>query len=299
MNTGFGAGKEPRETQKSCVNWYDYGARMYDPAIARWNAVDPQADRYLSISPYAYTANNPILFKDPNGEEIWIYYQDADGNEQKMQYTSGMKYEGDNQFVGSVVSNLNKMASTELGSQLLNPLISSENTFDFTNTFYKDQNGNDVKDVLRFDEYEGGGGRIDAGALLAGMDASQALGSTAHELFHGYQTENGQGGGSIMNEVEAYMFEYSLQNEYEFKSENFAFGSTIPLGRNNEAGKLWEQSFNNLYTSDKFSTPDFVNAVKSFKAGSLKNGTGLYSNHSLQRANQKKSMIARFYPLIR
>ena len=272
---------------------------MYDPSLGRWNTVDPQAERYLSISPYAFTANNPILFKDPNGEEIWIYYQDADGNEQKLQYNSGMKYEGGNQFAGSVVSSLNKMASTELGSQLLNPLISSENTFDFTNTFYKDQNGNEVKDVLRFDEYEGGGGRIDAGALLAGMDDSQALGATAHELFHGYQHENGQGGSSIMNEVEAYMFEYSLQNEYAFKSENFGFSSTIPLGTNNNAGKLWEQSFNSLYTGNKFSTPNFVNAVNSFKAGSIKNASGLYSNTPLRRSNQTKSMISRFYPLLR
>ena len=41
--------------------------------ISRWISPDPLSEEYWSISPYAYVANNPIKFIDPNGKEIWIY----------------------------------------------------------------------------------------------------------------------------------------------------------------------------------------------------------------------------------
>ncbi len=47
----------------------DYGARMYDPALARWHCVDPLAERYYSTSPFVYVENNPILFLDPDGRK--------------------------------------------------------------------------------------------------------------------------------------------------------------------------------------------------------------------------------------
>jgi RHS repeat-associated protein len=49
---------------------FDYGARMRDGAVPRFETIDPLCERYYSFSPYAYCGNNPIMYIDPNGMKI-------------------------------------------------------------------------------------------------------------------------------------------------------------------------------------------------------------------------------------
>ncbi len=60
------------------LDLYDYGARHYDAALARWITVDPLAEKYSNMSSYNYCANNPIVFVDPNGMFVSPYF-DKDG----------------------------------------------------------------------------------------------------------------------------------------------------------------------------------------------------------------------------
>ena len=47
----------------------DYGARYYAPTFGRWTTPDPLADKYYSISPYAFCNNNPVNFVDLDGRD--------------------------------------------------------------------------------------------------------------------------------------------------------------------------------------------------------------------------------------
>ena len=56
-----------------------FGARYYDSDLMTgWLSVDPMADKYPSLSPYAYCAWNPILFRDPDGKEKVISFSSTD-----------------------------------------------------------------------------------------------------------------------------------------------------------------------------------------------------------------------------
>jgi len=49
------------------LGWYAYGARFYDPVIARFTGVDPIADRFPWVSTYNYAENEPIANIDLHG----------------------------------------------------------------------------------------------------------------------------------------------------------------------------------------------------------------------------------------
>jgi RHS repeat-associated protein len=60
---------------------YDYfGARYYASDLSVWLSVDPLASKYPSMSPYMYTAGNPVMLVDPDGRR----FIDANGNRVKV-----------------------------------------------------------------------------------------------------------------------------------------------------------------------------------------------------------------------
>jgi len=54
--------------EKDAETGYGYfGARYYDSGLSIWLSVDPMSDKYPSMSPYNYCANNPVILVDPDG----------------------------------------------------------------------------------------------------------------------------------------------------------------------------------------------------------------------------------------
>ena len=57
------------------ADWLDYGARRYDPALARWTTPDPLGNASVGFSPFAFCSNNPVNRTDPMGmlDDQWTF----------------------------------------------------------------------------------------------------------------------------------------------------------------------------------------------------------------------------------
>jgi RHS repeat-associated protein len=135
------------------LNRYDYGARFYDPAIARWHVVDPLADQRSWVSPYNFVQNNPILRVDPTGAlDNPIYDKEGEflGTDDKglqgeaiimdkKDFTQGMAHD-DAMKVGNTLDNMSmgdalKFANNGNFENFLNHYNNLPNRIDYSSDF--------------------------------------------------------------------------------------------------------------------------------------------------------------------
>ncbi len=65
-------GKEKDDETYGEGNEYDFGDRIYSPRLGRWLSVDPLQKKYSWLTPYHFTANNPILYVDKDGRDYGV-----------------------------------------------------------------------------------------------------------------------------------------------------------------------------------------------------------------------------------
>ena len=255
--------------EKDTETGYSYfGSRYYSSDLSIWLSVDPMSDKYPSLSPYTYCANNPIKLVDPNGETIVIQGEDGEHT-----FTPGQQCNSTDKNVQAAWANLNQMYDNKVGKNVIDKMSADESrVFRLTNEALND-NG-----TGRFDPDGKGGGTMYMGGRLGEM------GYMSHELFHGYQEMKGQGGTSIHNEVEAYLF----AGLFSRKADN---GLNQKVDINNE----YKESLKKLFYNEQYDNfdADFKNIVIGFKSQSIANSNGLYSNTPLRRNNQKIDLFKR------
>ncbi len=71
---GFNGKEKDDDGEWGNTTAHDYGARIYDPAIARFLSTDPLQSGIPSWSPYVYSIDNPIAFVDEAGEWPGVTY---------------------------------------------------------------------------------------------------------------------------------------------------------------------------------------------------------------------------------
>ena len=257
--------------------------------FARFIQPDPLSSSYYSQSPFSYCANNPISIIDPNGCTITIYESDSSGVRTPITYSAGMKYTGQDEFARRAIEHLNAIFSNG-GKDAMNSLISSTNVFAITNA---PGSGNN----FQFIETPNGGGTVLAGALMSNsFEQSLGIESLAHELFHAVQSNEGQGGASIFNEVEAYAFGYMISSNYYDNTDIMIQSSFAGNGNGSVAGANYEEAFRDIVTSPVLLKNGIPKAASNFKRGAYVNQSGLYNNFKLQLPNQKRSLLYYYYP---
>ena len=255
-----------------------FGARYYDSDLmTSWLSVDPMSDKYPGLSPYAYCAWNPVKLVDPDGRTIWI----EDGSGTKIEYKVNMDPVGDKD-ASTQIGLLNKMYSTDLGMELLDVLMESNNDYYITNE------SSSVTGTCNTTKY-GNGAKLK-------MGGNNDLLNISHELFHAYQYECGFGGATYKNEVEAYLFSNLLTLVVNPFSNSSSLSSRNP---NTTDGKKFANAIFNLMSNSSFSDADFRTAVDLFQTESGANSFGVYNASHYTKGDATYSLLSNFYPLIR
>lgn len=208
---------------------FDSQARMFYPAITRTTTMDPMAEMYYSVSPYAWVGNNPVNRIDPTGM-LWDNVKDAENLKDNID--TEIKFQNK-----SIAKNQTKLDKGGLSdkqiSKLEGKISESQDIISNLNTSKADIDllGADPINTYAFSHIEGGSHTVvkgDDGKIYI-QTSSDAL--SVHEITHVRQSlETGRlkfYDGKLLNaasgtseelfsqmEIDAYQMQYSVDRSF-------------------------------------------------------------------------------------
>ncbi len=146
------------------VGYLNYGARFYDAEIGKFMTVDPLAEDYDFQSPYAYAANNPILYEDIMGLGVETIYRNKVTDEE-IEVTDGVDK--------TIEVNETDFETAVIFASLINPVeedgnLHSESIVGLYNEFYDSVNSYDEISFTNVYDHYYGGPKLTSDAPIAG-----------------------------------------------------------------------------------------------------------------------------------
>ncbi len=182
--------------EKDAETGYNYfGARYYMSDLSIWASVDPLSDKYPSLSPYVYCANNPIIIIDPDGRDLILTgkKENVNATVKLMNESVGRKvFKADNKTGNISAKKLNDNQYNKLsesGKAFYNLAEGIANDKDKKVAIGVERNANDVF-IGNYDSEKIDIGDIKAIGKGEGLNSSSAL---AHELGEQIQKQTNRG----------------------------------------------------------------------------------------------------------
>ena len=145
------------------MNFFDFGARHYSPALTRWLTPDPLSEKYYGRSPYAYCNGDPVNLVDPNGKKVRL--AKGSSKEFRSSYTK-------------TVSHMRKMGVTKR----LDQLYMSTKEYTIQETQFPDKSHFDSKTNTVYWDFK------HAYRFANGLESSPTV-TLIHELIHAARTD--------------------------------------------------------------------------------------------------------------
>ncbi len=176
----------------------DYrGARFYDSDVARFLSLDPHAADYPELSDYCYVAGNPVMFIDPDGKNIIIWYSEEEvDKETGKKHTVNKSYEygsetevPNNAFVKATIESIDYLVKNGVGDikgenvNILDKLINDNKTVNIHQSSRLDEFYQNSGDIV-YNPWSGNIVSI-SGKQHSGGKQTPALG-LLHEFGHAY-----------------------------------------------------------------------------------------------------------------